>query len=80
MMEIIINRDGDLKVAGKLLPFSELAGRVEAKLASNTNYPFYLKPDYQTTHGNVLRVLDTIKAAGANKISMAIDVTGADKK
>jgi hypothetical protein len=31
-------------------------------------------------HGNVLRVLDTIKAAGANKISMAIDVTGADKK
>jgi biopolymer transport protein ExbD len=80
MMEIIIDRDGDLKVGGKLLPFSELAGRVEAKVASNTNYPFYLKPDYQTTHGNVLRVLDTIKAAGANKISMAIDVTGADKK
>jgi len=49
-------------------------------VASNTNYPFYLKPDYQTTHGNVLRVLDTIKAAGASKISMAIDVTGADKK
>jgi len=75
MMEIVIDRDGDLKVGGKLLPFSELAGRVEAKVASNTNYPFYLKP-----HGNVLRVLDTIKAAGASKISMAIDVTGADKK
>ncbi|MBM3848774.1 MAG: biopolymer transporter ExbD [Verrucomicrobia bacterium] len=80
IMEIVIEREGDLKVGGKLLPFSELTGRVEAKVASNTNYPFYLKPDFQTSHGNVLRVLDTIKAAGGNKVSMAIDVTGADRK
>ena len=81
MMEILINRDGDLKVGGKLLPFSELEGRVKAKVEANTNYPFYLKPDNQTAHGNVLRVLDTIKAAGGSKISKSIDVsdTGSGK-
>lgn len=75
IMEIYIDRAGDLKVGGKLLPFSELEGRVKAKVESNTNYPFYLKPDNQTAHGNVIRVLDTIKAAGGNKISMSIDVS-----
>ena len=65
-------------IAGKHVPFSELEGRVKTKIDSNTNYPFYLKPDFQTSHGNVMRVLDTIKASGGSKISMAIDVTGAD--
>jgi biopolymer transport protein ExbD len=78
MMEIFIDREGDLKIAGKHVPFSELEGRVKTKIDSNTNYPFYLKPDFQTSHGNVMRVLDTIKASGGSKISMAIDVTGAD--
>ncbi len=78
MMEIFIDREGDLKIAGKHVPFTELEGRVKTKIESNTNYPFYLKPDFQTSHGNVMRVLDTIKASGGSKISMAIDVTGAD--
>lgn len=79
MMEIFIDRDGDLKIGGKLVPFTELSGRVQSKVSSNTNYPFYLKPDMQTAHGNVLRVLDTIKAAGGQKISMSIDVSGPAK-
>ena len=77
MMEIHIDRQGDLKVGGKLLPFSDLEARVKSKLEGNTNYPFYIKPDNQTAHGNVIRVLDTIKAAGGNKISMSIDVSEA---
>jgi biopolymer transport protein ExbD len=80
MMEVVIERDGDLKVEGKRLPFSELGARVGVKVASNTNYPFYLKPDLQASHGDVLRVLDAIKAAGGSKISMAIDVGGSDKE
>jgi biopolymer transport protein ExbD len=79
MMEIFIDRQGDLKIGGKLVPFSELPGRVQAKVSSNTNYPFYLKPDMQTAHGDVIRVLDTIKGSGAQKISMSIDVSGPAK-
>ncbi len=77
-MEILISREGDLKIAGERIRFSDLTSRVQSKVASNTNYPFYLKPDFQTTHGHVLRILDTIKAAGGSKISMAIDVSGSE--
>jgi biopolymer transport protein ExbD len=75
MMEIVIDREGDLKIGGKLVPFTELEGRVRAKVEANTNYPVYLKPDNQTSHGDVIRVLDTVRGAGAQKVSMSIDVS-----
>jgi biopolymer transport protein ExbD len=79
MMEVRINRDGDIFLENRRLDFTEFEQRLKDKVAGNSNYPVYIKPDFMAKHGDVLRVLDTARFHGAAKVSMAIDSTGADE-
>jgi len=79
MLDIKINQDGDSYIESKRYSLADLEAYVRERLHSNTNLPIYVKPDGRASHGVVVTVLDTVKSAGAQKVSVAIDDGGGDK-
>jgi biopolymer transport protein ExbD len=79
MLDININRDGDTYVDKKRYSMPDLEALIRDRLRSNTNLPIYVKPSGRTSHGAVVTVLDTVRIAGGQKLSVAIG-EGDDEK
>ena len=72
LLEVSINRDGDLFVESRRYSLTDFNAMLRTRLAVNTNLPVYLKPGRGAAHGVVVGVLDGIRAAGVRKVSVAI--------
>ena len=80
MIEVKINRGGDITVDAKRLSLPDFMSLVKERLVINSNVPVYIKADTMATHGDVLRVVDTAKFVGASKVSFQLDSTMAAGK
>jgi biopolymer transport protein ExbD len=79
MLELKVSESGDVSVEGKRISLPDLHALVTEKLQANTNYPVYIKSDNRALHGMVINILDTVKHAGARKVSFALDTTPVKK-
>jgi biopolymer transport protein ExbD len=50
----------------------ELYSYLSNKFVLNTNVPVFISGDKGTRHGNVVKVLDTVRRAGIQKVSFTI--------
>ncbi len=75
IVEVKINRAGDITVDSKRLSLPDFMSLVKDRLAANSNVPVYIKADTMATHGDVLRVVDTAKFVGAPRVSFQLDGT-----
>lgn len=74
MIEVKVDRSGGVTVDNRRYTLPELHEMVKERVKGDTNLPVYIKADNATTHGNVINLVDVLKATGARKVSFAIDV------
>ncbi len=72
IVNISVDRAGDIYIEKKLVNLIELNAYLSNKLRLNTNVPVYISGDKDATHGAVIRVLDLVRRTGIQKVSFAI--------
>ena len=72
IMNISVDKGGDIYVEKKPVSIVDLSNVLSNKLRLSTNFPVYISGDKDATHGAVIRVLDTVRRAGIEKVSFAI--------
>lgn len=72
ILNISVDKIGDVYVEKKLVTIPELRNVLSNKFLKNTNFPVYISGDKDAKHGDVIRVLDTVRREGIQKVSFAI--------
>ncbi|MFO1459871.1 MAG: biopolymer transporter ExbD [Verrucomicrobiota bacterium] len=73
ILNVDVDKSGDIQVEGKRLNLIELEELVKARLKVNERIPVYLRAASESKHGRILEILDAVRAVGAIKVSFAID-------
>ncbi|MDB6056925.1 MAG: exbD [Verrucomicrobiales bacterium] len=79
MVNIAVDKAGDVYVEKKLVTSAELHTYLSNKFRANTNLPVYISGDKDATHGSMIRVLDVVRREGIQKVSFAISSPGETK-
>jgi len=80
IVNIGVDKAGDLYIEKKLVTLAELHSVLSNKFRVNTNIPVYISGDKDATHGMVIRVLDLVRQEGIQKVSFAITPPPPSKK
>jgi len=72
ILNIVVDRAGDIYVDNERLSLPELHERVAARFRANANGPVYISGDKNAAHGSVIRVLDVVRSEGISRVSFAI--------
>ena len=72
MVNVFVNRDGQVSVDHKPLSFSELNTLLTNRFSLNTNLPVFITGAKDATHGSVVFVLDCVKRAGIQHVAIAV--------
>jgi biopolymer transport protein ExbD len=72
ILNIAVDRAGDIYVDKKMLTTAELHAYLADKLKADKNFSVYISGDKDATHGSVIRVLDLVRREGIEKVSFAI--------
>lgn len=70
---IAVSEDGRLNLDGKDIKDTELFAAMKKALASSSDKTVVVKADGDARHSVVVKVLDTAKLAGAEKLSIATE-------
>ena len=72
IINISVDKAGEVFVEKKPINLVDLRSYLSNKFRVNTNVPVYISGDKDATHGAVIRVLDTVRREGIQKVSFAI--------
>jgi biopolymer transport protein ExbD len=72
MVNLIVNRDGQVSVDNKSIAFPDLFTLLTNRYSLNTNLPVYITGARDATHGSVMFVLDLVKRAGIQRVAIAV--------
>ena len=70
---VSISEKGLLEINGRDVTMDNLYSELSGELRKRTNKTVLIKGDRYAIHGTVVRVLDTAKRAGAEKLSIATE-------
>ncbi len=76
IVNISIDKAGEVYMDKKKVDLLEMRLSLSNAFRVNTNVPVYVSGDRQTAHGNVVKVLDQVRAVGIQKVSFAIAPAG----
>ncbi len=80
IVNIAVDRQGDVWVEKKKLTLPELGSFLSNKFRVNTNFPVFVSGDRETLQGSIVRVLDQVRREGIQKINFAISPPSAPQK
>jgi len=72
MVTLTVDRNGQVAVDGKPVPFPDLLTLLAKRHSLNTNLPVYITGTRDATHGSVVYVLDFVKRAGIERVAIAV--------
>ena len=72
ILNINVDKLGDIYVEKNMISILDLSNVLSNKLRISTNFPVYISGDKDATHGAVIRVLDTVRRSGIERVSFAI--------
>jgi biopolymer transport protein ExbD len=72
MIRLKVDPYGLPSVDNQSLSFSELGKLLAGRLRANTNVPVYLSGSRNSTHGQMVYVLDFVKRAGVQRVAFAV--------
>ena len=67
---VSIMRNGDVFFGSDKVPVDSLTSKVKDRLTNRTNKEVYLKADARTHYGNVVQVVDAVRAAGVDDLGL----------
>jgi biopolymer transport protein ExbD len=72
MIKLKVDPYGQVSVDNRTLSFPELSDLLTQHLRTNANVPVYLSGARDTTHGEMVYVLDFVKRAGVQRVAFAV--------
>ena len=72
-INITVLENGNIMFNQEEIPLPLLTKRVSLELGKQTNTVFILRGDRQVAYGQVVAVLDGLKQAGAQRVSVAVE-------
>jgi len=72
IVNISVTKEGDVVLEKTNVNLVDLYGYLSNKFVLNTNVPVFISGDKSTRHGAVVKVLDTVRRAGIQKVSFTI--------
>jgi biopolymer transport protein TolR len=67
---VSVMRDGTIYFGSDKVPVDSLTSKVKDRLANRTNKEVYLKADARAHYGNVVGVVDAVRAAGVDDLGL----------
>jgi biopolymer transport protein ExbD/biopolymer transport protein TolR len=67
---VSVMRDGTIYFGSDKVAVDSLTGKVKDRLANKTNKEVYLKADARAHYGNVVGVVDAVRAAGVDDVGL----------
>jgi biopolymer transport protein ExbD len=71
-LNISVDKAGAMFLDKKLVGQNELAGALAAMHATNAALRVFISGDQEAKHGEIIRVLDIVRAAGIDKVAFEI--------
>jgi biopolymer transport protein ExbD len=78
--DISVDKTGGVFLDKKPMANNELAQALASALKANPNLRVFISGDRDARHGDVIRALDAVRAAGINKIAFEIGVGSTAEK
>ena len=72
MINIAVDKTGGIWLAKKRVSLVDLAALLKARFHSAMDVPVYISGDRDTLHGNMVGVLQTVRAAGIQKVAFLV--------
>jgi biopolymer transport protein ExbD len=72
MIKLKVDPYGQVSMDNKLLSFPDLDKVLSQRLRADTNVPVYLSGSRNTTHGEMVYVLDFLRRAGVQRVAFAV--------
>ena len=72
LLRLKVDAAGQVSVDGKLLTFPQLSDLLAQRRRTNADIPVYLSGSRDTTHGEMVYVLDFVKRAGIERVAFAV--------
>ena len=69
MVNIAVDKSGAVWLEKKQIALPDLSAILTARLKGDTNLPVYISGDRDALHGDMVRVYETVRAAGIQKVS-----------
>jgi biopolymer transport protein ExbD len=81
MIKLKVDRFGQVSLDGDELNSAQLYAALTNRFHANTNVPVYLSGTRETTHGEMVYVLDMVRRAGIQRVAFAVkaDTSSASK-
>jgi biopolymer transport protein ExbD/biopolymer transport protein TolR len=70
---VSIMRDGTIYFGTDKIAVDSLTGKVKDRLANRTDKRVYVKADARAHYGNVVQVVDAVRAAGVDDLGLLTD-------
>jgi biopolymer transport protein ExbD len=77
MVNVTVDRNGEVTVDSKLMTLSDLAAMLSKRLEANPNLPVYITGARDATHGSIMYVLDFVKRSGIQRVAIAVKAAAA---
>jgi biopolymer transport protein ExbD len=71
--DISVNRDGAVFFESKAMAGNELGRELAARLAADPKMKVIISGDRDARHGDIMRVLDTVRTAGIDKVAFEVE-------
>ena len=67
---VAINREGQIFFGAEKVKTTDLTQRIRDRIAGHTDKPVFVKADARCHHGNVVEVVDNVRAAGVSELGL----------
>jgi biopolymer transport protein ExbD len=71
-LSVSVNKDGAVFYDKNEMTYDQLLAQLKKEYATNPDAKVFVRGDAETVHGNIIRVLDILRAAGFYKIAFEI--------
>ncbi len=76
MINIAVDKSGAVWLEKREISLAELGLVLSNRFAADTNLPVYISGDRDTLHGNMVKVYQTVRAAGIQNVAFMTDNKG----
>ena len=78
MVNISVDKNGAVWLEKKAMTLPELSLVLSNRFRANTNLPVYISGDRDTLHGDMVKVYQTVRAVGIQKVAFMTDSKNAN--
>lgn len=72
-VSVSVTREGQILFEQEIIPLELLKKRVQIEMAKQSDLVFVLRSDKEAAYGKVVTVLDELKLAGVQRVSIATE-------